>query len=279
MRLYELAINEARGAGLEYEAKVFEAMSRASIPGLVINKSSAGFSAHGAGDIEATYNGMPFNVEVKQSIADQMGSGMMSYDRPSGKITPSQKMASSVDPDDLSVIVEATQSVAPAIDVYLDALAHTEPTVFHSNQAKKGVSFVAAKSALEQLRRAGLMRPINRRINVSSDFIARKYNSKGANYIQIGRKGLYYLGSNPLGLPIPEFTGSATVEIRLKRAGDSLGSVTKAFNNAIGNQDQPIQARRVDLVATGRFKGDLLPSPFTLDDPNSIRKLYEQSLI
>lgn len=272
MRFHEFNIKEGQG-GIDYENKVVKSMLQADVPGLDVGEATVGFGSHGAGDIEATWQGAPFIVEVKMSIADQMGSGILTYDRASGEIKPSQKMLSASEPDDLSVILDAANTVTAALDNYLDALANIEPKQAHAAQARKGTSFVATKDALEHLKQQGLMKPINKYVDIPSSFIAKKYNSKGTNYIQIGGKGLYYLGSNPLKLPIPEFTGDARIEIRFKQAGDSSGSVTKSFNKALGNQAEPMEARRVDLMAAGRFRGDIAPSPYTLDDPASVRAL------
>lgn len=274
MRFYEF-IYEGQG-GVDYEIRVAKAMNQANVPGLDVGETSAGFGSHGAGDIEATYQGSPFIVEVKMSISDQMGSGILMYDRASGEIRPSQKMSSVSEPDDLAVILDAAETVKPALDNYLDKLASIEPVAAHAAQANKGASFVATKDALEQLKAEGYMRPINKYVDIPSSYIAKKYNAKGTSYIQIGGKGLYYLGHNPLNLPVPEFTGDARIEIRFKQAGDSSGSVTRAFNKSLGNAEEPIEARRVDLMATGRFRGDIAPSPYTLDDPESVRALFAQ---
>ena len=74
MRAYELLTTEGRNdGGLEYESAVLNAMSAAQVPGLEWQAdTSAGYSSHGEGDIEATYNGNKFNIEVKASINDQM---------------------------------------------------------------------------------------------------------------------------------------------------------------------------------------------------------------
>ena len=65
-------------AGLAYELKVHTAMKTAKIPTLNAgDKPGAGFSNVGAGDIEASYNSKPFNIEIKASSNDQMGGGSL----------------------------------------------------------------------------------------------------------------------------------------------------------------------------------------------------------
>lgn len=278
MRVCEIiGIDESGQGGIDYENRVIKAMQQAQVPELSIEGASAGFSSHGPGDIEAVFQNQDFIVEVKMSIKDQMGSGIVYYDRASGKFFPSEKMKNSSDLEDLDIIIAATESIKSDLDRYLDALGEIEPVELHQEQASRGASFIASKDALLQLKSQGLMRPINKYVDVPSSYIARKYNAKGTNYIQVGGKGLFYLGSNPLNLPVPEFTGDARVEIRLKQAGDSSGGTTRSFNKRLGNEAEPIQARRVDLMALGRFKGNLPNSPFTLDDPTSVRELFGYS--
>ncbi len=77
---FKAFITESVGqAGLDYELKVHKAMKDAKIVGLNAgdkpNNETAGFSNQGAGDIEASYNGNPFNIEIKSSAKDQMGGG------------------------------------------------------------------------------------------------------------------------------------------------------------------------------------------------------------
>lgn len=273
MRFSEFNITEGQG-GLDYENLVIKSLAAAQIPGLIMGATSAGYSATGEGDIEAVYQGSPLNIEVKMNDDAPMGSGTLVYDRVNGQIRPSASMQSSSDPDDVAIIIGAAETVLPALDNYLDALAQYEPREYHAKQAERGTGFVAAHSAYDELKNQGLMRPINKYVDIPSRFIANKYNAKGTFYIQIGGKGLYYLNTNPLNLPVPQFTGEARIEIRLKRAGDTKGSTTQAFNKAIGNTGSPIQARRVDINAAGRLKSDIAPSPYTLDDPASVRALF-----
>ena len=282
MRFFEFApfeIDESIGtAGAEYEAKVYGIIASAGVPGLDAgDKPAAGYSAHGAGDIEATYNGKPFNVEVKLNSKAQMGSGVVKYDRASDQFLPSQALLDSADPGDLALIIEALRSKKQAIDGYLDNLATIEPIALHAAAAKAGLPVVASKEALIKLKADQYLKAINSKISVDAAHIARIYNRKKVFYIQIGGAGLFFLGSNPLNLPVPEFTGQAQIEIRLKPAGDTSGAVTRAFNKRLGNADEPIQARRSDIICAARLIGGISGSKFTLDSPESIKELFGAS--
>ena len=76
-------------------------MKDAKISGLNAgDKPGAGFSNVGAGDIEGSYNGKPFNVEIKASPNDQMGGGSFRYDMATGIFTPAKEL----DPEDLAAV-------------------------------------------------------------------------------------------------------------------------------------------------------------------------------
>ena len=63
----------------------------------------------------------------------------------------------------------------------------------------------------------------NARINVelTSDIISEIYNKKKppVYYIQIEGEGLFYMGKNPLNLPIPELKSNVMVEIGYNTSG------------------------------------------------------------
>jgi hypothetical protein len=275
MKLFELGdniIETVGNAGYQYELNVYDIMKRSGAPGLDVGKKpAAGFSRYGAGDIEATLNNEPFNIEVKLNSKAQMGSGSITYDRSSGEFTPTAGLQESADAGDLILILATAKTKEAAINAYLDALSKIEPVELHSSYASKGVPFIAAKSALKDLRAQKLLAAINTKLKLSAEHIARLYNKKGVFYIQVGGAGLFYLGSNPLNLDVPKFEGEANIEIRLKPAGDTSGSVSKAFTKKVGSEEL-IQARSVGLICAARFLSTA-SSPFTLDNIDSINKL------
>ncbi len=282
MRFFEFAlfddyVDETVGAaGRDYELKVYDTMQKSGVPGLDTgNKPAAGFSRYGAGDIEATLNGKPFNIEVKLNSKAQMGSGSINYNRSSGEFVPTAGLQESADEGDLLLILATAKTKQSAIDTYLDALSKIEPVELHSTYANKGVPFVASKEALLNLKTQKLLAAINAKLTLTADHIARLYNKKGVFYIQVGGAGLFYLGNNPLNLDVPKFEGEANIEIRLKPAGDSTGSTSKAFTKKAGSE-QLIQARTVGLICAARFLSTA-KSPFNLDDADSIAKLLGAS--
>lgn len=280
MKLFELNDNiiETIGdGGYQYELAVHKTVSAAAVQGLNPgDKPAAGYSPHGAGDIEASFNGKPFNVEVKLNKKAQMGGGSVKYDRSSGNVLASEKLAASADAADLSLILSAVKSKIPQMDQYLDALSEIEPKSIHKEYADAGIPFVSSKDARSQLKKSGHHKAINSIVMLSAKHISNMYNSKGVYYIQIGGAGLFYMGKNPLNLPVPEFVGEARVEIRLGFAGDTQGTTTSGFNKKIGNTGTPIPARRAEVRCLARLLTSS-SSPYTLDSVDSIQKLFGTS--
>jgi len=275
MMSFQTFLNEGKG-GLDYEMNVYKALKAANIPDLDPGeKPGAGFSNVGSGDIEAIYKGNPFNIEIKLSIKDQMGGGSVAYNRKTTQLIPSPKLSASAETEDLEILLKAVENKIPQINKYLDFIATQEPKQLHREYAKLGVPFVASKDAKEQAVKQGYQKAIQSYVKLDSRYIKNHYNSKNVYYIQIGKAGLFYMGKNPLNLPIPEFSGEIQVEVRIGYAGDTTGSVSKAFTKKAG-ADEIIQARRAELRCIGRMITKS-KSPYSLDNVSDIQKLFSKT--
>ncbi|TRZ50830.1 MAG: hypothetical protein D4S01_05940, partial [Dehalococcoidia bacterium] len=93
-------------------------------------------------------------------------------------------------------------------------------------------------------------------------YITNLYNAKEVYYIQVGGAGLFYMGSDPLNLGVPEFSGQVDVEIRLGFSGNKLSFHTTP-------------ARRAELRCIGRMKTQS-KSPYTLDTTRDVKKLFNK---
>lgn len=252
-------ISESVGqAGLDYELKVFDAVKNAGIEGLNPGeRPGRGFSNVGAGDLEASYNGKPFNIEIKASSKDQMGGGSFKYDFATKQFTPVKEM----DPEDLDLLLAACKEKAPALDNYIKAARTLDPVEYHKNIS--GVPIKVSKEGRAELQKKGLLAAINKNVKTGSGFIVKHYNKKGVYYIQIGGAGLFYMGKNPLKLPVPELTADIQIEMRLGYGGGKLSFPT----------DPPTPARSAGLRVQGRLltKGK---SPYSLDNVEDIKKIF-----
>lgn len=246
-------------AGLDYELKVHNAMKTANIPGLNPgDKPGAGFSNVGAGDIEASYKGKAFNIEIKAGARDQMGGGSFRYDMATKTFTPAKEM----DPEDLELLSAAAKEKIDDIDNYIKAARKIEPVQFHKNIS--GIPLKISVDARAELKAKKLLAKINKNTKTSAAFIAKHYNKKGVYYINVGGAGLFYMGKNPFKLPVPELKGEIQVEMRLGFGGGKLSFPT---------QPEPTPARSAGLRLQGRLltKGK---SPYSLDNVEDIKKLF-----
>ena len=260
MKSFQEFLNESIGAaGPAYEKLIWNSIDKAKVPGLSLGtKPNAGFSNQGAGDIEATYKGHPFNVEAKATSHDQMGGGSLRYDYNSKKFTVVGKDGDASD-DDIKLILQAAQKKTKDLDAYIDAARKLKPVAYHKSIS--GIPLKISKDGREKLKDAGLSANIQDYVQADIRFIINHYNAKGVYYIQIGGAGLFYMGSNPLKLPIPQLSGTIQVELRLAFGGSKL------------SLPDGTDARSAGL----RFQGRLLTtgkSPYSLDNPASIRELF-----
>lgn len=236
--------------GLAYEQNVYAAMQAAKIKGLDLgDKPTAGFSNVGYGDIEATYNGKPFNIEIKASANDQMGGTSFRYEMAGQKFIP----VGQIEPDELDMLLQAAQVKAGDIDKFLKAAQKYE-----NNTNITGFPVRVDKETREKLKADGLQKAIASNISASSSFIIRHYNKKKVYYIQVGGAGLFYMGKNPLNLPVPELQGDINIELRVGYGGSG---------------GKPTVSAGIRLQ--GRMKTENV-SNFTLDDPGSIQALFMQ---
>ena len=161
-------------AGLDYELKIYKAIQQSSAdflsPG---SKPSAGFSNQGAGDIEGTLKGKPFNIEVKLSPDDQMGGGSFTYDLK----TKSFASANKIDPSDEALLLTAVTQKTKALDDYIKAAQELEPTEYHKRIS--GIPIKVSKSGRDVLKARGLLKAINTKVVTDASFIEKHYNKKG----------------------------------------------------------------------------------------------------
>lgn len=261
MKTFKGYVNEMVSGqkGLDYELKIYKAIQQSGVdffkPG---DKPAAGFSNQGAGDIEGTLNGKAFNIEVKLSADDQMGGGSFQYDYKTKKFTP----AKPIDPGDLELLQAAAVSKTKALDAYIEAARKLDPVQYHRNI--DGVPIKVSKKGRDELKARGFLKDINTKVITDASFIEKHYNKKGVYYIQIGGRGLFYMGRNIYKLPVPRLQGEIQIEVRLGFSGSKV-----QFPDGT-------EARTAGLRFIGRLrtKGT---SPHTIDTVKGIQKLFLES--
>jgi len=243
----EVMLTKESQRGFAYEEEVIAVLNSAGLAGNIT--SGAGASA-AAADADMNIGGNIQKIEVKLDGNAQMGGTSLRYNPLTDDATERFVIVSdTVDPDTVSLMEEALTPLIPRLNDFLEFVGATK---FPATVTRD--KWVEAKQL-------GLLRPLNVKIKRTTNFIINHYRKKGVNYIQIGGSGLFYLADNPANLPIPQLDGEINIELRPGRSG----SKTRKDGTKVVGGGLRVQGRL-------RFKGK---SPFTLDDPESIREMME----
>jgi len=139
-------------------------------------------------------------------------------------------------------------------------------TAWAKDIKKQGVNLTTSskkipKTAWMQAQKAGLQKAITTKETVSADVISELYNKKQppVYYINIQGQGLFYMGENPLNLPVPKLEGTVDMVFRFKRSGtDANGNITPTL-----------------AFVPANIKVTVDKSNFNLDSPKSFEKLMQ----
>lgn len=227
--------------GFEYEGKVIESLKAAGYCGAITE--GAGSSSTDA-DADLLLGDDNYLIEVKKDAQAQMGGTSVRF------VGGTFEVASdAVEQVTAEMMIAALEPKREAISQLLHFVGSEQfPTT-------------CEKDAWEAAKVAGLLREVNTKISKDTTFIANHYKKKGIYYIQIGGSGLFYLSENPANLPVPKLEGQIDIELRAGRSGSKKNASGIAVVSGL-------------LRAQGRlkFKGE---SPYTLDDPDSVRAMVK----
>lgn len=252
--IIETMLDETGARGYAYEEAVISVINSLGMTGNIT--SGAGASA-AAADADIKIDDDIYNIEVKLDGKAQMGGTSLRY-FPEGVTVdvdgnPEQKkfviVSDAVDPDSVALMEEALTPLEPALKEFMQAIGASK------------MPATVLKDSWEQAKVAGLLKPLNVKIKRTTSFIINHYKKKGIDYIQIGGAGLFYLANNPANLPIPQLDGEINIELRPGRSGSKT---RKDGTKVVGGLIR-VQGRL-------QFKGQ---SPYTLDDPESIKAMLE----
>tara|TARA_R100000329_G_scaffold151132_1_gene146041 strand:+ start:656 stop:6319 length:5664 start_codon:yes stop_codon:yes gene_type:complete len=171
----------------------------------------------GAADIQFEIAGKRFDVEAKLE-SPQYSSINGQYNFNNKVFTNSKNTKIS---EGLQITLDnILEKAKPALDKY------------KQRATELGVNLETSGSKMpidifNQLKEEGLQNNITTREVVSQSVIEELYNKKDQYYIQIKGKGLYYIGKNPLNLPVPKLEGDVTITFRIARSSrDKNNNVT-----------------------------------------------------
>ena len=235
-------------AHCRYESLVVKTLRVAKAAGYIKRANCADSSRP---DADIVVNGESYYVEVKSDIDARTGTASIGYSYPNQSFFATGKD------------IEFSSMVADVMNELGDAslLRGLQRLIRHLKQSTPTPDKVVAGFPLSGFNsrdwraaaKFGLLAPVNKTFTSDVAVIMKHYASQGVNYIQIGEWGLYSLGSNPAGLPVPQLSGQVRLRVAAVKLGEGAGS-----------------------RAALRVYTSIVPdtaSPFTLDDVDSIRDM------
>lgn len=203
-------------------------------------------------DADFVVNGESHYVEVKSDADARMGTASIGYSYPDKTF-----FAVGRDIAFSSMVADVMNEMA---DVQL--ISGLQRLIRHLKQSATTPDSVIAGFPLSGFRpkdwemavEYGLLKPVNRTFVGDIRVIIDHYTSKGVNYIQIGGWGLFSLGSNPANLPVPQLSGKVRLRVVAMKSDEGRSSSKAGMR---------VYASIIPST----------PSPYTLDDLDSIREL------
>ena len=183
--------------GFLYEGRIHQKLKSKN---LVPSGFSPAGSNPNAPDCMFTHEGASYPLEVKLNLAADYGQGTLNYNDGSW-VLGGAKTASA---DEMRTILNAVGTVN---------FVNTQWGL--KGPPNKGV--VANNEITQQMVTDDYRKFTEKFLSVPSAALHSYYAAKNTFYIQIGDYGMYYMGGNPAGLPIPQFTPVLRIRIRLKR--------------------------------------------------------------
>lgn len=242
--------------GAIYEQKVRVALEeaiRGSKLSLSITGDSGAFNRH-TNDLSIITLQLPTDIEIKRARS-QMGERSYTFSPDTNQFT-STGNDFGFEAVYNSVLKHRTKQLKELLAFFKQYPYHS-----HLNSIPCRVTRQVWQRAID----ADLIHAISGSVNVDQKFIHQHYQAKHVYYMQIENYGLYHLGKNPLSLPVPELIGDVNIEVRMKRSGSK-------YVRSIGER-----AVYGSLISVGRLNlKTCLKSPYSLDDQNSIRKLFRR---
>jgi hypothetical protein len=196
-------------------------------------------------------------IEIKQTHTDTMGGTSLKFHLTGGLSPVPLKHIDAFDSMYPTINARISDSLHKYLEKcieYIDEYNLTSPSIKYQHVV--GFPALIPVSVRRRLVKEGFQAKIQSKYSFNIDPFKAFYRGKKNSYIQIGNRGFYHLGENPLNLPVPELVGSISMELRLLAAGTNGKPYAK-----------------VEIAL--KFKGlECVASPYTLNDPAHIRQLF-----
>lgn len=235
----ETAYEKRLKAGLDYEKDVRKAMQSAQrkhkkqLQHLVLKRDSgrSAYDAH-SNDLELVYTKedgkkMPLFIELKANIKATFGSMSFEHFIGTDDFKPLKKYTEDFE-ETLDTIVEFLMTKSNVIkrrfNVMKKVSKEDHKKIFDKNQFTITVPRYAYEGMLASKSGDKNETSFVGTKKIQGDAIAEHYNQKDVYYIQVGGKGLFYIGKDILNLGVPKFNPKLEMMVRIRPSGDKKHS-------------------------------------------------------
>ena len=240
--------------GFAYENVIISKLKNLKIPGFKVS-TQAGGNKVGIPDFASTIFGANFNVEVKLEKARYSDVGLISRNQ---KIVFNNN------------VLKKNYSFLSTLQKNLLDKAKKPMKEYRKKAGELGADLdlydrtgLIPATIYQQLKELGFQKKVTQSINTNQAIISELYANKvpPTFYIQLKDSGMFYMGQNPLGLPMPELTGNVDVVL-------SVSKGSKSMQNGIEMRAVNLRIKPSNLTNVGK-------SDYSLDNVSDIKKLMK----
>ena len=272
--------------GFAYENVIIRILKQLKVKGFEVS-DQAGGNKKGISDFAATLFGNALNVEVKLAIA-QYGDVGLTFRN--GKIDFNKNVRDKNYSFKGRIRKELFEKAYKALEAYrkragelgadLDVYDKTGqlPTEIYlllgEGKKKKAIDRMSDKYAAikekypDGIEGEGLQKTITQEAEFDITPVREIYENKvpPTSYIQLQDSGLFFMGKNPLGLPIPELTGNVNLTLRVNKGKSSM------------NKDGVMMTTVNLRILPSKLK-NIPKSDYTLDSAASVEALLKTDAV
>ena len=274
-----------KNRGFAYENVIIERLKKLKIKGFKVS-DQAGGNKVGIPDFAALIFGNSFDVEVKLAKAQYGDVGLIYRN---GKINFNSKVQGKpytfkeeikkllINPAYKAIRAYRKRAGELGADLQLYDRTGKLPMEIYLQlgeglTAKKVADLKPKYNYLKEkypngIKGEGLQKAITQKAEFDISPVKEIYENKvpPTSYIQLKDSGLFFMGKNPLGLPIPELTGSVDLNMRVMPS------------NSIGSDGIPMTTVNLRILPSGLR--NIPKSSYTLDDASSMASLLNTDAV
>ena len=204
-----------KNRGFAYEKVIIDKLSKLKIKGFKVS-DQAGGNKVGIPDFAAKIFDANFDVEVKMEKAQYSDIGLVSRNQ---------------DIDFNSKVKKKNYSFAERIQKELINPAKIAMKAYRKRAGELGADLnlydktgKLPSTIYAKLKAEGLQKAVTQKAKFNQDIISEIYQNKvpPTSYIQLKNSGLFFMGTNPLGLPLSEFKADVNVSLRIFYGGKTM---------------------------------------------------------